>query len=72
MDSLDRRPALEGESRAQNLVTTHDFRERGLERVHIQATHQPQGTGHVVERAARLQLVQQPNRELRIGERSFV
>ena len=68
-DHLHRLPRLRRERGAQHLVAEHHLRERALQRLRPQRPAQPEGDGHVVERARRIELVQEPEPVLGEGER---
>src|SRR5689334_22049955 len=60
-------------TRAQSFVSPDDFIQRSLHRISLQTTTQSHSDGNVVERAAWLQLVKEPETLLRKREReSFV
>ena len=58
-----------GEDRAQRLVPPDDLAQRALQRRRVQRARQAQRDGDVVDRAPRLQLVQEPEPLLRERER---
>src|SRR5262249_42349317 len=51
---------MQREGRPQHLVTTHDLAQALLQRCLVQSASQPQCARNVVEAAARLQLIQEP------------
>src|SRR5690349_24584276 len=60
-------------TRAQSFVSPDDFIQRSLHRINLQTTTQSHSDGNVVERAARLQLMKEPETLLRKREReSFI
>jgi hypothetical protein len=70
-DDLHRPAVLLGEGRAQNLVAAHHLVERLLQRADVEAAVKAHGERHVVEVAARLQLVEEPEALLRERRREL-
>ena len=68
-DHLRRLPVPGRERGAQHLVTADDLPQRALQRPRVQRPVQPEGHGHVVERARRVEPVQEPEPLLGEGER---
>src|SRR5580698_5944751 len=67
-NELDRPAVDRGEGRAQNFMPPHDLGECPLEHVRIQSTLDPDGPRHVVRGTARVELVDEPDALLRIGQ----
>ncbi len=67
-DDLHGRAAVGAERGAQGLVTAHQCLEAPLQGQEVELSRQPHRHGDVVERAARLQLVQEPQALLREGQ----
>ncbi|GMU11136.1 hypothetical protein ASNO1_73900 [Corallococcus caeni] len=57
------------EGGAEHFVTAHHFAQRALQHAHVQRALQPHRHGHVVERAAGLQLINEPQALLGEGQR---
>ncbi len=69
-DHLHRAFLRLGEGGAQGFVAAHDLVEGGFERRAIERALEPGGAGHVVQRAAAGQPVDEPEAPLREGERA--
>ena len=65
-DHLPRRPVGLGEARAQHLVPPHHLPDALAQRRRVELAAQAQGRRHMVSRAARLQLLDEPQSLLRI------
>ncbi len=69
LDHLHRRALRRGEDRAQRLVAAHDLAEAARQHRGVERPFDAQRHRHVVERAARLELVEEPEALLGEGER---
>jgi len=70
-DPLHRAPVHRRKRGPQRLVPAHDLVQAGPQRRHIQRSGDPDRSRHVVEGAARLQLVQEPQPLLSEGKRQI-